>query len=50
MDLPRYQKAILKRLHVSNISFRKREHNLIVLFGQFGDVGFGFIMMTRTRM
>ena len=51
-----------KRLHVSNIPFRFREHNLIMLFGQFGNVedaeiiyndkgskGFGFITMARSQ-
>ena len=51
-----------KRLHVSNIPFRYREHNLIMLFGQFGNVedaeiiyndkgskGFGFITMARAQ-
>merc|ERR1719228_559957 len=49
-----------KRLHVSNIPFRYREHNLIKLFGKFGAVqdaeiiyndmgskGFGFVTMAR---
>jgi len=61
-ELPRYQEAIPKRLHVSNIPFRYREHNLIMLFGQFGNVedaeiiyndkgskGFGFITMARNQ-
>ena len=51
-----------KRLHVSNIPFRYREHNLIMLFGQYGNVedaeiiyndkgskGFGFITMARAQ-
>ena len=51
-----------KRLHVSNIPFRYREHNLIMLFGQFGNIedaeiiyndkgskGFGFITMSRSQ-
>ena len=54
--------VIPKRLHVSNIPFRYREHNLIMLFGQFGNVedaeiiyndkgskGFGFITMARSQ-
>ena len=58
----RYQEATPKRLHVSNIPFRFREHNLIMLFGQFGNVedaeiiyndkgskGFGFITMARNQ-
>ena len=58
----RYQEAVPKRLHVSNIPFRYREHNLIMLFGQFGNVedaeiiyndkgskGFGFITMARNQ-
>ena len=61
-EQPRYQEAIPKRLHVSNIPFRYREHNLIMLFGQFGNVedaeiiyndkgskGFGFITMARNQ-
>jgi len=49
-----------KRLHVSNIPFRYREHNLVMLFGKFGNVeaaeiiyndkgskGFGFVTMSR---
>ena len=61
-ELPRYQEAVPKRLHVSNIPFRYREHNLIMLFGQFGNVedaeiiyndkgskGFGFITMARDQ-
>jgi len=51
-----------KRLHVSNIPFRFREHNLIMLFGKYGNVedaeiiyndkgskGFGFITMARSQ-
>ena len=51
-----------KRLHVSNIPFRYREHNLIMLFGKYGNVedaeiiyndkgskGFGFITMARSQ-
>ena len=58
----RYPEAIPKRLHVSNIPFRYREHNLIMMFGQFGNVedaeiiyndkgskGFGFITMARNQ-
>ena len=61
-ELSRYQEAVPKRLHVSNIPFRYREHNLIMLFGQFGNVedaeiiyndkgskGFGFITMARNQ-
>ena len=53
---------IPKRLHVSNIPFRYREHNLIMLFGQFGNIedaeiiyndkgskGFGFVTMARSQ-
>ena len=53
---------IPKRLHVSNIPFRYREHNLIMLFGQFGNIedaeiiyndkgskGFGFVTMSRSQ-
>ena len=60
--VPSYQEAITKRLHVSNIPFRYREHNLIMLFGQFGNVedaeiiyndmgskGFGFVTMARNQ-
>merc|ERR1719219_2512430 len=51
-----------KRLHVSNVPFRYREHNLVMLFGKFGNVedaeiiyndqgskGFGFVTMSRGR-
>ena len=61
-EIPRYQEAVPKRLHVSNIPFRYREHNLIMLFGQFGNIedaeiiyndkgskGFGFITMARNQ-
>jgi len=58
----RSRDPIPRRLHVSNIPFRYREHNLIMLFGQFGNVvdaeiiyndkgskGFGFITMARNQ-
>ena len=58
----RTRDPIPRRLHVSNIPFRYREHNLIMLFGQFGNVvdaeiiyndkgskGFGFITMARNQ-
>ena len=58
----RYHEATAKRLHVSNIPFRYREHNLIMLFARFGTVldaqiiyneqgsmGFGFITMARDQ-
>ena len=58
----RSRDPIPRRLHVSNIPFRYREHNLIMLFGQFGNVvdaeiiyndkgskGFGFVTMARKQ-
>ena len=58
-NLDSYLEVLTRRLHVSNIPFRNREHNLI-MFGQFGSVKdaeiiyksskcFGFITMTRIQ-